>query len=59
MKWAAGYEPLPGAKCARCRRRSRRPKFLPFCSFHCQEWARLEAAQAYVATLREAHPDGR
>jgi len=43
---------------ARCRKIPRgkravadRERYTPYCSFHCQEWARLEDAQAYIRTL--------
>lgn len=35
-------------KCARCRKKWRVPRYLPYCSYHCQEWAQLENAQIYI-----------
>ncbi len=42
-------------RCKRCGKvpRGRRGKeslklYAPFCSFHCKEWAQLEAAQRYI-----------
>ena len=47
----------------RCRRCNKIPRgkmrlanwerYKPYCSYHCQEWARLESAQAYINRLRE------
>lgn len=51
-KWAPGYAPLPGPKCIRCRKSSRRAKFDPYCSFHCREWANLERVNVYLENLR-------
>jgi hypothetical protein len=37
-------------------RLAERERYAPYCSFHCQEWARLEGAQAYVNRLRKTQP---
>lgn len=29
-------------------------RYKPYCSFHCQEWGRLQDAAAYLSTLRQA-----
>lgn len=54
------------SKCARCgkviRSKAARVSFVryaPFCSFHCQEWASLEAAQRYLAERRRTRAKGR
>lgn len=54
------------SKCARCGKaiRSKADKssfvrYAPFCSYHCQEWASLEAAQRYLAERRRAKAEGR
>ena len=42
-------------RCKRCRKLPRGKmqtenlkRYAPYCSFHCQEWARLEDAQQYI-----------
>lgn len=42
-------------RCARCNKLPRGKlakesyeRYHPYCSFHCQEWAQLEGAQAYI-----------
>lgn len=42
-------------RCKRCQKRPRGKlnqanfeRYKPYCSFHCQEWGRLEDAQAYL-----------
>lgn len=47
-KWAVGHEPILGTRCIRCRRRCQRDAYKPYCSFHCQEWASMDANLAYV-----------
>lgn len=31
---------------------ARYARYRPFCSFHCQEWTRLESAQRYINEMR-------
>lgn len=45
-------------RCKRCRKIPRGKlnmanyeRYKPYCSYHCQEWARLEDAQRYINTL--------
>ena len=49
-------------RCKRCRKMPRGKmqlanwdRYKPYCSYHCQEWARLEEARAYLDRLREIH----
>lgn len=50
---------LDPRRCKRCRKIPRgkaqeanADRYKPFCSYHCQEWANLEAAQAYLREKR-------
>jgi hypothetical protein len=45
-------------RCKRCRKIPRgkravadRERYTPYCSFHCQEWGRIDDARRYIATL--------
>jgi hypothetical protein len=47
-------------RCKRCRKIPRgrmqtqnAKRYAPYCSYHCQEWARLEDASAYVRNMPE------
>ena len=47
-------------RCHRCKKIPRgkirienAKRYAPFCSYHCQEWARLEAASEYVRNMPE------
>lgn len=35
-----------GPRCKRCRKRWRVPRYYPFCSYQCEEWAMLEKVAA-------------
>jgi endogenous inhibitor of DNA gyrase (YacG/DUF329 family) len=46
-------------RCKRCGkmprgklRKAEMERHFPYCSYHCQEWARLEDAQEYINTLK-------
>lgn len=39
-------------KCPRCNKKPE-VRFFPYCSYHCQEWGNLHAANMYLAELRE------
>lgn len=47
-------------RCHRCRKiprskigKENMKRYAPFCSYHCQEWARLEAASEWVRNMPE------
>lgn len=47
-----------GLSCKRCNKKPRgkikvenAKRYEPYCSFHCQEWHRLELASSYVRSL--------
>lgn len=49
-------------RCKRCRklikgklRVAQYEQYKPYCSYHCQEWAKLEDAQAYINILPSKH----
>lgn len=46
-------------RCKRCRkiprgeqRKRSFEQYAPYCSYHCQEWAKLEGAHRYLQTIR-------
>ena len=52
-------------RCARCRklprgklREAEFKRYAPFCSFHCQEWNRLEEAQRHLSNIIRAKATG-
>lgn len=51
---------LDTRRCKRCRKIPRgriqtenAKRYAPYCSFHCQEWARLEGSSTFVRNMPE------
>jgi hypothetical protein len=60
-QWRYRHDPVTGShpRCQRCHKTPRSKaawvnwgRYTPYCSFHCQEWGRLDDAQEYLRRKR-------